>query len=131
MRASRHNGQSETYAFTEIDRQLALGGQFTGAAWGRSKDRWGVAWAVNGLSRPHRSYLAAGGLGFFLGDGRLNYGAEQVLEAYYRWALPDVVTSAGVLQSAFSLGMQHLVHPGYNRDRGPVQVYSVRWHNEF
>lgn len=131
LRASRHNGQSETYAFTEIDRQLALGGQFTGAAWGRSQDRWGVAWAANGLSRPHRSYLAAGGLGFFLGDGRLNYGPEQVLEAYYRWALPDVVTSTGTLQSAFSLGMQHLVHPGYNRDRGPVQVYSVRWHNEF
>ncbi|WP_244273769.1 carbohydrate porin [Acidovorax soli] len=131
LRASRNNGQSETYAFTEIDQQLSLGGQFTGATWGRSKDRWGVAWAANGLSRPHRSYLAAGGQGFFLGDGRLNYGPEQVLEAYYRWTLPDVVTSAGTLRSAFSLGAQHLVHPGYNRDRGPVQVYSLRWHSEF
>ena len=131
LRASRNSGQAETYAFTEIDRQFSLGGQFSGAAWGRGNDRWGLAWAANGLSRSHRGYLAAGGQGFFLGDGRLNYGPEHVLEAYYRWALPGVVTPAGTLQSAFSLGVQHLVHPGYNRDRGPVQVYSLRWHSEF
>lgn len=131
LRTSRNNGQAETYNFTEIDQQLSLGGQFSGAAWGRSNDRWGVAWAKNSLSQGHRSYLAAGGVGFFLGDGQLNYRPEKVLEAYYRIAMPDVVTSAGKMQSALSLGVQNLTNPGYNRDRGPVQVYSVRWHSEF
>lgn len=37
----------------------------------------------------------------------------------------------GPLQSAVSLGVQHIVHPGYNRDRGPVDVVSVRVHAEF
>lgn len=131
LRASGNNGESETYAFTEIDRQLALGGQFTGAAWGRSIDRWGAGLAINELSAPHRDYLAAGGLGFFLGDGALRYGPERVFETWYRLALPQWPTRAGRVQSALSLGWQHLTHPGYNQDRGPAQVFSLRWHSEF
>ena len=131
LRASANDGGTETYAFTEIDRQTAFGGQFTGAAWGRGNDRWGVALAINELSPTHRDYLAAGGQGFFLGDGRLNYAPEQVVEAWYRWALPDWPTRAGKVESALSVGWQHLRHPGYNQDRGPVQIYSLRWHSEF
>ena len=131
LRMSRNNGESETFAFTEIDQQTALGGQFTGAPWGRRADRWGVALAVNDLSAPHRAYLAAGGLGFFLGDGALNYGSERVLETWYRIALPDLSTRAGRVQSTLSLGWQHITNPGYNQDRGPVQTYSLRWHSEF
>jgi len=131
LRASRNNGRAETYAFTEIDRQLALGGQFSGGAWGRGADRWGVALAFNDLSPTHRDYLAAGGQGFFLGDGALRYGTERVAEAYYRWALPAVPVGGAALQSALSVGVQHIARPGYNRDRGPVQVYSLRWHSEF
>ena len=131
LRHSRNNGEAETFAFTEIDQQTALGGQFTGAPWGRRADRWGVALAVNDLSTPHRNYLAAGGQGFFLGDGALNYGSERVLETWYRFALPDWPTRAGRVQSAVSLGWQHISNPGYNQDRGPMQVYSLRWHSEF
>ena len=131
LRMSRNNGESETFAFTEIDQQTALGGQFTGAPWGRRADRWGLALAVNELSSPHRAYLAAGGQGFFLGDGALNYGPERVLETWYRFALPDVATRAGRVQSAVSLGWQHITNPGYNQDRGPVHTYSLRWHSEF
>lgn len=131
LRLSRNNGESETYAFTEIDQQTALGGQFTGHRWGRGADRWGVALAVNELSGPHRDYLKAGGQGFFLGDGALNYAPERVFETWYRWALPDWATRAGKVQSAVSLGWQHISNPGYNQDRGPVQVYSLRWHSEF
>jgi len=69
--------------------------------------------------------------GFFLGDGRLNYAPERVLEAWYRWALPEWGTRVGKVQSAVSLGWQHISNPGYNQDRGPVQVYSLRWHSEF
>ncbi len=131
LRASRSNGETETYAFTEIDSQLAVGAQFSGAPWGRRADRWGVALARNGLSDHHRAYLAAGGLGFFLGDGVLNYAPERVLESYYRWVLAPWSTRAGPLQSALSLGWQHIGNPGYNQDRGPVNVFSVRWHSEF
>ena len=131
VRASRNSGNLETYAFTEIDRQVSLGAQFTGGRWGRAQDRIGLAYAVNGLSAPHRDYLAAGGQGAFLGDGKLNYGHERVLESYYRWALPELSGGAARLQTALSLGFQRLVNPGYNRDRGPVQIWSVRLHTEF
>lgn len=131
LRVSANDGATETYAFTEIDRQTAVGGQFTGAAWGRGADRWGVALAVNDISGPHRDYLKAGGQGFFLGDGQLNYAPERILETWYRWALPVWTTRAGKVQSAVSLGWQHINNPGYNQDRGPVQVYSLRWHSEF
>jgi hypothetical protein len=131
LRASRNNGQLETYAFTEIDQQLSIGGQFSGAAWQRSQDKWGVALALNALSPTHRDYLAAGGLGFFLGDGALNYGRERIFETYYRYALPELSTRVGKLQSAASIGFQQIANPGYNRDRGPVRVISLRWHSEF
>lgn len=131
VRASGNSGNLETYAFTEIDQQLSAGGQFTGSAWGRKQDRVGVAYAINGLSSTHRAYLAAGGQGAFLGDGRLNYSNERIFETYYRWALPEWSLRAGKLQTALSVGFQHTVNPGYNRDRGPVQTYSARLHTEF
>ncbi len=131
LRASRNSGNVETYAFTEIDSQLAVGGQFTGSPWGRARDRWGVAYAVNGLSEDHRAYLSAGGVGFFLGDGRLNYDSERVFETYYRIVLPDLKRGSSKLQSALSLAYHHITNPGYNADRGPVVAYTFRWHSEF
>jgi high affinity Mn2+ porin len=35
---------------------------------------------ANGLSAPHRDYLAAGGYGFIIGDGKLNYSHELIAE---------------------------------------------------
>ena len=131
LRASRNSGNLETFAFAEIDSQWALGGQFTGATWGRSLDRLGIAYAFNGLSDTHRAYLSAGGLGFFLGDGQLNYGSERVFETYYRLTLPEWGTRIGKVQSALSAGFQYISNPGYNRDRGPVTTYTLRWHSEF
>ena len=46
-------------------------------------------------------------------------------------ALPEWSVRSGKLQTALSLGIQRIANPGYNRDRGPVQFYSVRWHSEF
>ncbi len=37
------------------------------------------------LSAAHRDFLAAGGLGLLIGDGRLNYRPEQILETYYAY----------------------------------------------
>jgi high affinity Mn2+ porin len=131
LRVSQNSGNLETYAFTEIDRQVSFGAQFTGSPWDRKQDRVGLAYAINGLSAPHRDYLAAGGQGAFLGDGKLNYGSERVFETYYRWTMPEWSTHAGKLQTALSVGFQHIIYPGYNRDRGPALIYSLRFHTSF
>ena len=122
-RLSANNGETETYSFTEIDRSLALGASLKGKRWGRDDDEIGLAFVRNGLSLAHRDYLAAGGLGFFLGDGRLNYRAEQIVEAYY---------NVGVAKW-FTLGfdVQRIANPGYNADRGPAGFYGMRLHAEF
>ena len=122
VRAGWSDGKTETFMFTEIDRSLAAGALVKGTAWRRPGDTLGVAAYLNGLSRPHRDYLATGGLGFFLGDGRLNYGTERIFETFY---------SVGVTKAlALSLGYQTIRNPGYNRDRGPAQVFSLRLHAE-
>jgi len=83
-------------------------------------DRLGIALVSNGLSSQHREYLAHGGLGFLLGDGALTYGPERIVEAYYTRGVRGGVSVA--------LDIQHIVHPGYNRDRGPVTVLALRAH---
>lgn len=94
-----------------------------GACWCRPYDRVGLAGVVNGLSPEHRAYLAAGGLGFILGDGKLNYGLEEIIETYYNFA----VTKNIYVTADF----QEIANPAYNRDRGPVSVASLRVHIEF
>jgi hypothetical protein len=122
VRAALNDGKTETFAFTEIDRSIAFGLLAKGGAWGRAADSAGAAVYVNGLRAPHRDYLAAGGLGFFLGDGRLNYGSENIFETFY---------SLGLVKGTWaSLGYQRMVHPGYNRDRGPVNFLGLRLHAE-
>ncbi len=123
VRGGAHDGKTESYAFTEIDRSLFAAASLKGTRWGRAQDNIGVAYAVNTLSNAHRSYLAAGGQGFFLGDGRLNYGNERVFETYYN--------IAPVKGLGLTLDWQHISNPGYNRDRGPVNIGSVRVHIEF
>ena len=79
--------------------------------------------AIDGVSRDHRRYLQLGGKGFLLGDGTLSYGLEEIVESYYTARL-----TRGVFAS---FDVQHITNPGYNRDRGPVVVPSVRLHIEF
>ena len=125
VRLAKSDGASEAYAFAEIDRSLSFGGAIKGAGWGRAQDTLGLAYAQNGLSAPHCAFLAAGGNGFFVGDGRLNYRPESIVEGYYSIGL-------GFLQrSAISLGAQFIRNPAYNADRGPVRAFSVRLHTEF
>lgn len=123
FRANMSDDKTETYAFTEIGRQVAGGGTLKGAAWGRPNDEVGLAVAVNMLGSSHRSYLAAGGLGAFLGDGALRYGPEQVFELYYSFAVWKALS--------LSPDFQYIRNPGYNRDRGPAKFYGIRAHAEF
>ena len=118
-----NEGRHESYAYTEADQTGLIGVGGNGAAWRRSADRFGFAFVSNGISHDHQEYLALGGLGFLLGDGRLTYGREKIVEGYYTLHLWRG------LYTAFDL--QHINNPGYNRDRGPVLVPSLRLHVEF
>jgi len=114
-----NDGHSETWAFTEIDRTVSLGLSLKGTMWYRPEDTFGVAAVESMLSAPHRHYLAAGGLGFILGDGALNYSPEIVLETYYETKLKWIF---------FTVDYQYVTNPAFNRDRGPVSIFALRVH---
>jgi hypothetical protein len=120
-RAGVNNGRVESFAYTEVDRSLALGAAWVNLPWRRA-DRIGMAVVSNGLTQDHREYLARGGLGFLLGDGGLRYGPERILEAYCTGGMGRGLSLSG--------DVQHIVNPGYNRDRGPVTVFALRAHLE-
>ncbi|HEX7369917.1 MAG TPA: carbohydrate porin [Rhodanobacteraceae bacterium] len=118
-----NDGHTESFAFTEVDRDASVGAQISGAHWHRPADRLGIALDVNALSRGHRDYLAAGGCGFVLCDGRLDYGHEEIAEAYYAFQpFPHMTLSPD---------FQFIRNPGYNRDRGPARFIGLRAHLEY
>jgi high affinity Mn2+ porin len=123
VRAGFNDGTKEAYEFTEINRSLSAGVSIKGNAWGRPDDTLGIAGAANALSGDARAYFAAGGIGILIGDGRLNYGAEKIVEANYSVRLSSHLTLA--------LDYQHVNNPAYNKDRGPVSIYGIRAHAEF
>ncbi len=123
-RAGLADGQVEPYDFTDIDRTGQIGLALNGKNWGRASDTIGAVVIVNGISRAHQRYLDAGGIGVLVGDGRLPHpGSEYIGEAYYKLA--------AVHGLDLSLDYQHIANPGYNRDRGPANVFAVRVHGAF
>jgi hypothetical protein len=123
-RAGWNDGKHVTWAFTEIDQTFMAGLNFKGTQWNRENDVAGIAGVVNGISADHRAFLKAGGYGFIIGDGNLNYGHESILEAYYNAKLFDHVW--------LTFDYEFVHNPGYNKDRsGPVNVFGVRGHVEF
>src|SRR5271166_3910302 len=112
-----NEGKHESYAYTEDDETFEIGAGANGSKWGRRYDRLGLVFVSNGISHEHQQYLGYGGYGFVLGDGRLNYGRENILESFY---------TIHVWRGFFpAVGLQYAVDPGYNRDRGPVIVPTV------
>ena len=118
-----NEGQHESYAYTEVDQTWQIGIAGNGARWRRRYDRLGFVFVSNGISRDHQLYLADGGYGFLLGDSRLNYARENILESFY-----TIHAWRGFFPA---VGLQYAVNPGYNKERGPVLVPTVRWHLEF
>jgi hypothetical protein len=115
-----NEGRHESFAYTEVDSTAELCADYVGRSWKRALDKTGLAFVSNGISKDHQQYLRLGGLGFLLGDGNLNYGRETIFEYYY---------TAHVWRGIFaSFDLQHINNPGYNRDRGPVLVPSLRLH---
>ncbi len=124
MRAGWTDGNVEPYEYTDIDRTIAGGVSIAGKQWGRPDDTVGIAGIVNGISGVHQAFFNAGGLGILIGDGQLPHpGLEQIVEAYYSYAL----TASWRVSADYQL----VVNPAYNTDRGPVNVFSGRVHAQF
>lgn len=116
------DGKTETWAFTQIDRSVSGGISLGGALWKQPSHHAGIAAVRNYLSGDQRAFLAAGGVGFLIGDGALNYRPEAIVEAYYAVPVGEGFTITG--------DYQHVQDPAYNHDRGPVSIYSLRIHWE-
>lgn len=120
FRVGWNEGHNESFAYTEVDNTILLGGDWRGSLWGREQDKVGAAFVSNGISKDHRQYLTLGGDGFLLGDGRLTYGREIIFETYYNLHIWRGISTA--------FDFQFIKNPGYNEDRGPVEVLSLRLH---
>jgi high affinity Mn2+ porin len=124
LRASINDGSQETYEFTDINQSLSTGLSLKGAAWDRGDDTVGLAFEISAVSKSARAYLAAGGLGLLIGDGRLTRSADEtVVEAYYDAQLIKGINAA--------LDYQFIANPAYNAERGPISVLGFRLHGEF
>jgi len=122
-RAGWNDGKYATWAFTEIDQTFSLGFSVKGTKWNRGDDVFGIATVINGISKDHREFLKAGGYGFIIGDGNLNYGHEAIVEIFYNAQLSNFFW--------LSFDYQFVNNPAYNKDRGPVHIFSIRVHTEF
>jgi high affinity Mn2+ porin len=120
VRLGWNDGKTQSFAFTAIDRLASGGLSVKGTRWHRKFDVAATSFTAGGLSAVHREYLAAGGLDFLIGDGRLNYGPEYVWESFY---------AARVVPGFYAtFDLQRDTDLAYNRDRGPVTIYSIRLH---
>lgn len=123
-RISFNDGSKEAYEFTDVNGSVSVGLALKGSGWNRADDVVGLAAVVNGLSSAARAYFAAGGLGILIGDGQLpHYRSEDIVETYYAMRVGEHFTVGA--------DYQYVTNPAYNRDRGPVSIFSLRLHAEF
>jgi high affinity Mn2+ porin len=117
-----NDGQTQALEYSDANWSVSLGLSFKGDLWSRPGDTIGFGTVMSGISQHNQQFLKAGGLGIELGDGALNYGAENALETYY-----SVEMWKGIKGT---LDYQFISNPGANQDRGPVSVFSIRMHEE-
>ncbi len=122
-RAMLSDGKSEVYAYTSTDKSAAVGVLAKGSLWKRPFDVTGIGYNAGGISKSHQRYLEMGGVDGFIGDGKLNPGGELAVDVFYNVNFHKALWFAG--------DYQHIVNPGFNVDRGPVDVYSLKIHGEF
>jgi high affinity Mn2+ porin len=117
-------GYIEDLAVTDSNFFASGGVSILGRAWGRPADTIGLAYVYNRISHAEQNYLNLGGLGSFVGDGQLaNPRAENVFEAYYSWQLTP--------STALTFDYQFFANPGFNGDRGPVNLFATRIHWQY
>ena len=122
LRTMKADGRTETYAFTEVDASFSSGFLIKGGNWGRSEDSVGLSVMRNMLSTDRRRFLEAGGISYFIGDGKLNYRPEDIFEGFYSFSLGK--------DCWLTADYQRIQNPAYNADRGPIDVYALRFHLE-
>ena len=76
----------------------------------------------NTLSDERRRFLETGGISFFIGDGALRYRPEAIFEGYYSFNLYKATW--------LTADYQRIQNPAYNADRGPINVFALRFHAE-
>jgi high affinity Mn2+ porin len=123
LRAMYSDGRSEVDAYDPADRDFSIGAVARGPAWHRRFDVAGAGFAAAWISDIHAQYLAMGGVDGFVGDGRLHQAAESVVDVFYSFNLLKAIW--------LTADYQHLWNPGFNADRGPVDIFGGRVHAEF
>jgi high affinity Mn2+ porin len=118
-----NDGREQSWMFNDVCYTASLGVSIKGESWQRPDDTFGLAGQINGISRAEQKFFKAGGLGILAGDGNLNYGWEKILETYYDFQIWKGAHAA--------VDYQFVDDPAFNRDRGPVSVFGVRFHWEF
>jgi high affinity Mn2+ porin len=121
-RAGWSDGTTEGWVFSDVDESASAGFSLNGAFWNRPDDTVGLAGVVNGITSIHQQFFEAGGTGILAGDGSLNYGIEGTLETYYDFKIWATLHG--------SLDYQLINNPSFNRDRGPIDIFSLRLHWE-
>ena len=123
FRGMYSDGRTEVDAFNAADRSISFGSVAKGALWHRPFDVAGVGLGMSWISQAHAQYLAMGGIDGFVGDGALSQAAEGVVDGFY---------SVNLLKAIWlTADYQFLWNPGYNADRGPVNILGGRVHVEF
>ncbi len=122
-RAMYADGKTEVDAFNSADRSLSFGALAKGTLWHRPFDVTGIGGGLNWISSEHARYLAMGGVDGFVGDGYLHAAPESVFELFYSFNLLKAIWLSG--------DYQHIWNPGFNSDRGPVDIFGARVHAEF
>ena len=124
LKASMNDGTKEEFEFSDINQSLVAGLSLKGGRWGRADDTVGLGGEINAISNQARAYFAAGGMGGIIGDGLLpSYKPEEIIEAYYKIALAPGVP--------LTLDYQRVTSPGYDAARGPIDLFSFRFHAEY
>jgi high affinity Mn2+ porin len=120
-----NDDREEGWMFTDVGYAGSIGLSVKGTYWRRPDDTFGLAGLANGCSKVEQEFLEAGGVGILAGDGagHFNYSWEKILETYYDFKIWDGIHGA--------VDYQYVTNPAFNRDRGPVSVFSGRLHWEF
>jgi high affinity Mn2+ porin len=118
-----NNGQTEGWMYTDTNWTASLGMSIRGGAWRRPNDNAGLAFVTSGASASAQKFLEVGGLDIVDGDGALTYGSEKVMEAYYNFQIWKTVYA--------TLDYEFAGNPAFNRDRGPVSVFAIRFHWQY
>lgn len=120
-----NDDRDEGWMFTDVGYAGSVGLSLKGGCWGRLDDTFGLAGLANGISKAAQGFFEAGGTGILAGDGagQFNYGWEKILETYYDFKIWDGIHGA--------VDYQFVTNPAFNRDRGPVSIFSGRLHWEF